>query len=147
MWRCVFWLGLATAILVGTVVVIQRQRGDELESETVLTDDSSVPEDCSCPAVPTLMAEISQPSGVEILASARSYYWATPQWHVRLLAEELLGSGITALPQTVIGDNRKRLIAQIQEIAGRSGADHHRRVGPHPMTSPLKRRCSVLNAP
>ena len=42
------WLGLATAILVGTVVVIQRQRGDELESEAVLTSsDSSVPEDCS----------------------------------------------------------------------------------------------------
>ena len=42
------WLGLATAILVGTVVVIQRQRGDELEAEAVLpSSDSSVPEDCS----------------------------------------------------------------------------------------------------
>jgi len=42
------WLGLATAILVGTVVVIQRQRSNDRDPEAELSaSDSSVPEDCS----------------------------------------------------------------------------------------------------
>ncbi|QNI72423.1 nicotinamide-nucleotide amidase [Synechococcus sp. NOUM97013] len=40
--------------------------------------------------------------------------------NARWLAEELSALGLPHYRQTVIGDNRERLIAQIQEIAGRS---------------------------
>ena len=67
------------------------------------------------------MAETSQPSGVEILCVGTELLLGNIlNGNARWLAEELLALGIPHYRQTVIGDNRERLIAQIQEIAGRS---------------------------
>ena len=67
------------------------------------------------------MAETSQPSGVEILCVGTELLLGNIlNGNARWLAEELSALGIPHYRQTVIGDNRERLIAQIQEIAGRS---------------------------
>ena len=67
------------------------------------------------------MAETSQPSGVEILCVGTELLLGNIlNGNARWLAEELSALGLPHYRQTVIGDNRERLIAQIQEIAGRS---------------------------
>jgi len=67
------------------------------------------------------MAERSQPSGVEILCVGTELLLGNIlNGNARWLAEELSALGLPHYRQTVIGDNRERLIAQIQEIAGRS---------------------------
>lgn len=67
------------------------------------------------------MVERSQPSGVEILCVGTELLLGNIlNGNARWLAEELSALGLPHYRQTVIGDNRERLIAQIQEIAGRS---------------------------
>ena len=67
------------------------------------------------------MAETSQPSGVEILCVGTELLLGNIlNGNARWLAEELSALGLPHYRQTVIGDNLERLIAQIQEIAGRS---------------------------
>lgn len=67
------------------------------------------------------MAETSQPSGVEILCVGTELLLGNIlNGNARWLAEELSALGLPHYRQTVIGDNRERLIAQIQEIAGRA---------------------------
>ncbi|WP_186480509.1 competence/damage-inducible protein A [Synechococcus sp. NOUM97013] len=67
------------------------------------------------------MVERSQPFGVEILCVGTELLLGNIlNGNARWLAEELSALGLPHYRQTVIGDNRERLIAQIQEIAGRS---------------------------
>ena len=67
------------------------------------------------------MAETSQRSGVEILCVGTELLLGNIlNGNARWLAEELSALGLPHYRQTVIGDNRERLIAQIQEIVGRS---------------------------
>ena len=67
------------------------------------------------------MAETSQPSGVEILCIGTELLLGNIlNGNARWLAEELSALGLPHYRQTVIGDNRERLIDQVQDIAGRS---------------------------
>ena len=67
------------------------------------------------------MAETSQPSGVEILCIGTELLLGNIlNGNARWLAEELSALGLPHYRQTVIGDNRERLIDQVQDIARRS---------------------------
>ena len=67
------------------------------------------------------MAETSQPSGVEILCIGTELLLGNIlNGNARWLAEELSALGLPHYRQIVIGDNRERLIDQVQDIAGRS---------------------------
>lgn len=67
------------------------------------------------------MAETMQASGVEILCIGTELLLGNIlNGNARWLAEELSALGLPHYRQTVIGDNRERLIAQVQDIAKRS---------------------------
>ena len=67
------------------------------------------------------MADRSERSGVEILCVGTELLLGNIlNGNARWLAEELASLGLPHFRQTVVGDNRDRLIALVQEIAQRS---------------------------
>ncbi len=67
------------------------------------------------------MAEASQPSGVEILCIGTELLLGNiVNGNARWLAEQLAALGLPHFRQTVVGDNRDRLIAEVQAISRRS---------------------------
>ena len=69
----------------------------------------------------TAIADRSKPSGVEILCVGTELLLGNIlNGNARWLSEELASLGLPHFRQTVVGDNRDRLIALVQEIAQRS---------------------------
>ena len=67
------------------------------------------------------MAEASPPSGVEILCIGTELLLGNiVNGNARWLAEQLAALGLPHFRQTVVGDNRERLIAEVQAISRRS---------------------------
>ena len=67
------------------------------------------------------MAEASPPSGVEILCIGTELLLGNiVNGNARWLAEQLATLGLPHFRQTVVGDNRERLIAEVQAISRRS---------------------------
>ncbi|MDG2215766.1 MAG: molybdopterin-binding protein, partial [Synechococcus sp. cluster2_bin.235] len=67
------------------------------------------------------MADRSDRSGVEILCVGTELLLGNIlNGNARWLSEELASLGLPHFRQTVVGDNRDRLIALVQEIAQRS---------------------------
>ncbi|KZR85696.1 putative competence-damage inducible protein [Synechococcus sp. MIT S9509] len=67
------------------------------------------------------MAEASPPSGVEILCIGTELLLGNiVNGNARWLAEQLATLGLPHYRQTVVGDNRERLIAEVQAISRRS---------------------------
>ncbi len=67
------------------------------------------------------MAESSPPSGVEILCIGTELLLGNiVNGNARWLAEQLAALGLPHFRQTVVGDNRDRLIAEVQTISRRS---------------------------
>ena len=67
------------------------------------------------------MAEVSPPSGVEILCIGTELLLGNiVNGNARWLAEQLAALGLPHFRQTVVGDNRQRLIEEVKAISGRS---------------------------
>ena len=67
------------------------------------------------------MADRSERSGVEILCVGTELLLGNIlNGNARWLSEELASLGLPHFRQTVVGDNRDRLIAQVQEISQRA---------------------------
>ena len=72
-------------------------------------------------AVQIPVAEASPPSGVEILCIGTELLLGNiVNGNARWLAEQLASLGLPHYRQTVVGDNRERLIAEVQAISRRS---------------------------
>ncbi|WP_413324331.1 competence/damage-inducible protein A [Synechococcus sp. MIT S9503] len=67
------------------------------------------------------MAELSPPSGVEVLCIGTELLLGNiDNSNARWLAEQLAALGLPHFRQTVVGDNRQRLIEEVKAISGRS---------------------------
>ena len=72
-------------------------------------------------AVLSPVAELSPPSGVEVLCIGTELLLGNiVNGNARWLSEQLAALGLPHFRQTVVGDNRERLIAEVQAISRRS---------------------------
>ena len=116
------WLALATAILVGTVVVLRRRQMVETARKAERRRLEGRAEVGRSP-IPKTMLEPAESRGVELLCVGTELLLGNIlNGNARWIGERLAGLGLPHYRQSVLGDNRERLIAFVREAAQRAPA-------------------------